>query len=233
MRNWANMEHVAELATLWNVDELTIPHWGPPTHAMQIFRYAEIGSIRFLWVTATNPAVSLPELHRIRSILAQERLFLVVSDAFLNETAEFADVVLPAALWGEKVGTFTNADRTVHISDKAVEAPGEARSDFDILLHYADRMGFRDRVGEPLVKWREPEEALRAFGALSKGRPADYSGLSYARLREGPVRWPCDEARPDGTPRLYTDHVFPTFTDYAEDYGLRARPADGCRARGG
>ena len=219
MRNWANMEHVAELATLWNVDELTIPHWGPPTHAMQIFRYAEIGSIRFLWVTATNPAVSLPELHRIRSILAQERLFLVVSDAFLNETAEFADVVLPAALWGEKVGTFTNADRTVHISDKAVEAPGEARSDFDILLHYADRMGFRDRDGEPLVKWREPEEALRAFGALSKGRPADYSGLSYARLREGPVRWPCDEARPDGTPRLYTDHVFPTFTDYAEDYG--------------
>jgi anaerobic selenocysteine-containing dehydrogenase len=219
MRNWANLEHVAELASAWNVDELTIPHWGPPTHAMQIFRYAEMGSIRFLWVTGTNPAVSLPELHRIRSILAQERLFLVVSDAFMTETAEFADIVLPAALWGEKLGTFTNADRTVHLSEKAVEPPGKSRSDFDIFVDFANRMGFTDRDGAPLVKWREPEDAFRAFAELTKGRPADYSGLSYARLRQGPVQWPCDGSRPDGTPRLYTEHVFPTFTDYAEDFG--------------
>ena len=91
---------------------------------MEIFRYAEQGSIRFLWVIGTNPAVSLPELHRIRKILAQEGLFLVVSDAFLTETAGLADVVLPAAIWGEKTGTFTNVDRTVHISHKAVEPPG-------------------------------------------------------------------------------------------------------------
>jgi ferredoxin-nitrate reductase len=94
---------------------------------MKIFRLAEQGSIRFLWIIATNPAISLPELHRIRSILAQERLFVGVSDTFLTETARFADVVLPAALWGEKVGTYTNHDRTMHISDKAVEPPGEAR----------------------------------------------------------------------------------------------------------
>ncbi len=86
MRNWHNPAHVAELARLWNVDPLQIPSWAPPTHAMQIFRYAEQGSIRFLWVTGTNPAVSLPDLDRIRSILQQERLFLVVTDAFLSET---------------------------------------------------------------------------------------------------------------------------------------------------
>jgi anaerobic selenocysteine-containing dehydrogenase len=74
-----------------------------------------------LWVTATNPAVSLPELARIRQILAQERLFLVVSDIFLSETAQFADVVLPAATWVEKPGTFTNADRRVHLSEKAAD----------------------------------------------------------------------------------------------------------------
>jgi len=219
MRNWANLEHVAEVARLWNVDELAIPHWGPPTHAMQIFRYAEEGSIRFLWVTATNPAVSLPELHRIRSILAQERLFLVVSDAFMTETAAFADVVLPTALWGEKLGTFTNADRTVHLSDKAVEPPGEARSDFDILVEFAERMRFTDRDGAPLVKWRRPEEAFDAYKTLTKGHVGDYSGMSYARLREGPLQWPCDDARSEGTPRLYTDHVFATFTDDTEDYG--------------
>src|SRR3954447_21330071 len=73
-RNWDNPDHVAELAKLWGVDDLVIPHWAPPTHAMQLFRYAEQGSIRFLWISATNPAVSLPELSRIREILAQEEL---------------------------------------------------------------------------------------------------------------------------------------------------------------
>src|SRR5215212_7759306 len=86
MRNWQNLEHVAELARLWNLDSLQIPSWAPPTHVMQMFRYAEEGSIRFLWIIATNPAVSLPELRRIRSILAQDRLFVVVSDAFREVT---------------------------------------------------------------------------------------------------------------------------------------------------
>ena len=123
-RNWDNKEHVQELADIWNVERMKIPHWAPPTHAMQIWRYAEQGSINFLWVSCTNPAVSLPDLPRIRSILQQEGLFLVVQDIFLTETARYADVVLPAATWGEKTGTFTNADRTVHISEKAVDPPG-------------------------------------------------------------------------------------------------------------
>src|ERR1700709_1267742 len=120
---------------------------------MQIFRYAEQGSIRFLWIIGTNPAVSLPELQRIRSILGQDRLFVVVQDLFRTETVEFADVVLPAATWGEKLGTFTNADRTVHLCEKAGEPPGEAGSDLDVFLDYARRMEFRDRDGQPLIKW--------------------------------------------------------------------------------
>jgi len=67
---------------------------------MQLFKYAEQGTIKFLWISGTNPAVSLPELSRIRSILASEQLFVVVQDLFLTETAGFADVVLPAATWG-------------------------------------------------------------------------------------------------------------------------------------
>jgi anaerobic selenocysteine-containing dehydrogenase len=169
-RNWANDDHVAELARIWNVDPLQIPHWGPSTHAMEIFRHAEEGSIRMLWITATNPAVSLPELHRIRSLLGQERLFLVVQDVFPTETTSLADVVLPAATWGEKLGTFTNADRTVHVSDKAVDPPGEAKPDLDIFLDYARRMDFRDRDGQPLIKWHDPESAFEAWKACSKGR---------------------------------------------------------------
>jgi anaerobic selenocysteine-containing dehydrogenase len=212
MRNWANRAHILELAELWNVEEMTIPHWAPPTHAMQIFRYAEQGSIELLWISATNPAVTLPELARIRRILGREELFVVVQDLFLTETARFADVVLPGATWGEKTGTFTNADRTVHLSERAVDPPGEARSDLDIFLDYARRMDFRDRDEEPLIKWNDPESAFEAWKACSRGRPCDYTALTYDRLRgESGIQW--------GGERLYTDGVFNTDPDFCEEYG--------------
>ncbi|WP_245923737.1 molybdopterin oxidoreductase family protein [Paractinoplanes atraurantiacus] len=212
-RNWDNPEHIRELAELWNVDETTIPHWAPPTHAMQIWRYAEQGSIKFLWISATNPAVTLPDLARIRRILSKPELFVVVQDLFLTETAAFADVVLPAATWGEKLGTFTNADRTVHLSEKAVEPPGEARSDLDIFLDYARRMDFRDRDGDPLVPWTSPEEVFEAWKKCSEGRPCDYTGITYEALRDGGIQWPV------GTERLYGDGFFNTDPDYCETYG--------------
>ena len=184
-RNWANATHVSELARLWNVDRARIDHGEPPTHAMDIFGLAEQGSLRMLWITATNPAVSLPELDRIRRILSDERLFVIVQDIFPTESAALADVVLPAAAWGEKTGTFTNADRTVHISDKAVDPPGAARADLNILLDYARRMDFRDIDGNPLPPWTDAESAFEAWKQCSAGRPCDYTGLTYAKLRSG------------------------------------------------
>jgi anaerobic selenocysteine-containing dehydrogenase len=217
-RNWDNVHHIEELAELWNVERMQIPHWASPTHAMQIWRYAEQGSINLLWISATNPAVSLPELPRIRSILESEDLFVVVQDLFLTETAQYADVVLPAATWGEKTGTFTNADRTVHLSEKAVEPPGEAKSDLDIFLEYARRMDFRDKDGQPLIKWDDSESCFEAWKECSRGRPCDYTGLTYDKLRGG-IQWPCNEEHPDGTERIYADGNFNTETDYCETYG--------------
>ena len=219
LRNWQNPEHVAELAALWNVDPAVIPSWGPPTHAMQIFRYAEAGSIRFLWIIGTNPAVSLPQLERVRSILSQERLFVVVSDAFLTETAAFADVVLPAAIWAEKTGTFTNHDRTVHLSEQAIDPPGEARPDREMFTDYATRLGLTDKDGAPLIPWTSPEACFDAFKQATRGRPCDYSGITYDRLRSGPMQWPCNDEHPNGTPRLYTDLRFHTTPEECEDYG--------------
>src|SRR5204863_1326961 len=125
-----------------------------------------------------NPAVSLPELQKVRRTLKQDKLFLIVQDAFLTETAQLADVVLPAAMWGEKTGTFTNMDRTVHISQQAVEPPGEARADMEIFLDFARRMDFRDKDGAPLMKWTTPEECFEAWKRCSQGTPCDYSGMS-------------------------------------------------------
>ncbi|MGW6785715.1 molybdopterin oxidoreductase family protein [Streptomyces sp. NPDC054987] len=219
-RNWENDAHVADLAKVWNVDPATIPHYAPPTHAMQMFRYAEQGSLRMLWISGTNPAVSLPELSRIRSVLTRERLFTVVQDLFLTETAQLADVVLPAATWGEKTGTFTNADRTVHLSDKAVEPPGEAKPDLDIFLDYTRRMDFRDKDGGPLVTWHDPESAFEAWKRCSAGRPCDYTGLSYGKLRGASgIQWPCNAQAPEGTDRLYGDGVTWAHPDACETYG--------------
>ena len=108
-------------------------------------------------------------VQRFATNVGKSGLFLVVSDAFLTETAELADVVLPAALWGEKTGTFTNADRTVHLSLKAIDPPGEARSDLDIFLDFARRMDFRDKDGAPLIKWADAEGAFRHWARSTKG----------------------------------------------------------------
>lgn len=219
-RNWSNRSHVEDLARVWNIEPKQIPHATPPTHAMQIMRYVEDGSIRMLWVSGTNPVVSMPELARMRSILSQERLFLVVQDIFLTETAQLADVVLPAAAWGEKTGAFTNVDRTVHLSEKAVDPPGEARSDLDIFVDFATRMGLQDKDGQPLVKWSTAEEAFDAWRECSRGRPCDYSGLSYDKLRGGSgIQWPCTDESPDGTERLYAGGTFWASPEECETFG--------------
>ncbi|GAA4106522.1 molybdopterin oxidoreductase family protein [Enteractinococcus coprophilus] len=219
-RNWNNPDHIADLARVWNVNPDDIPHYSAPTHLMQMMRYVEEGSIRQLWVSGTNPAVSLPELARIRALLSKDDLQLIVQDIFLTETAQLADVVLPAATWGEKTGTFTNVDRTVHISDKAVEPPGEAKPDLEIFIDYARRLDLRDKDGGPLISWSDPESAFEAWKACSRGRPCDYTGITYDKLRRGSgIQWPCTEDNPDGTERLYRDGAFFSDPDYCESYG--------------
>lgn len=219
-RNWHNPDHVADLARVWNIHTDDIPHYSAPTHLMQMMRYVEEGSIRQLWVSGTNPAVSLPELARIRALLSKDDLMLVVQDIFLTETAQLADVVLPAATWGEKTGTFTNVDRTVHLSEKAVDPPGEAKSDLDIFLDYARRLDLKDKDGGPLIWWSDPEGAFEAWKECSKGRPCDYTGITYDKLRGGSgIQWPCNDDNPEGTERLYENGEFFSSPDYCESYG--------------
>ncbi|HVE26780.1 MAG TPA: molybdopterin dinucleotide binding domain-containing protein, partial [Sporichthya sp.] len=107
-----------------------------------------------------------------------------------------------------------------HLADKVIEPPGDARSDLDIFLDYARRMDFRRRDGRPLVHWTDPASAFAAWQECSRGRPCDYTGLSYAMLQErGGVQWPCNEQHPDGTERLYVDGAFFAAPDYCETFG--------------
>ena len=131
-----------------------------------------------LWIQGTNPAGSMPDVGRVRGILAKDDLFVVASDAFLTETAGFADLVLPTALWGEKTGCTTNVSHIVHITHKAVEPRGEARSDLDIFPDFADRMDFHDGNGGKLLEWTDAEGAFNGWRDCTRGRPCDYRCLS-------------------------------------------------------
>lgn len=216
-RNHTNPDHIKEMAELWNVDMMTLPV-GPEKGIEEHISLIEEGKIGLFWNIGTNSMVSLPNRQRAKK--AMEKTFMVVQDPFLTETTAVADVVLPAALWGEKEGTMENADRTINLVRKAVDPPEGVKSDFDIFLDFAKRMGLKDKDGQPLIGFTTPEECFEEFKRVSKGRPCDMTGITYERLElENGLRWPVPSEDSPGTPRLYSDFHFHTDPDDAQSYG--------------
>jgi anaerobic selenocysteine-containing dehydrogenase len=215
-RNWEDPNHMRDLAKRWNVPQELLGK--KPVSSPEIFELCEKGYVKVLWNICTNPAVSMTD--RRTQLDTLRGVFLVVQDCFADtETARLADVVLPTAMWGEKAGCMTNAERRVSFLPKVVEPPGEAKSDFDIFLDFARRMGFRDKDGKPLIGYTTPEQAFDEWRMVSKGTIPDYSGMTYRMMIErGGVQWPCNEKAPEGTVRLYTDHEFPSNWEIAESY---------------
>ena len=170
-----------------------------------VFPAMERGEIKGAWIIATNPMTSMADSNRIRKIL-QGLEFLVVQDAYSDvETARHAHVYLPAALWGEKEGVFTNTERRVNLVRKVTEPPGKARPDLWIF----NRMAERFEQGRKLRFPEEPAGVFEEMRELSKGRFLDYSGIDYDKLENGRgIQWPCPEGAETGAPRLYGDGVF-------------------------
>lgn len=220
-RTSENPEHRREIEEAWGLEPDSIPEaWGLP--ATHMFRALDDGDVKFLWIAATNPAASFPDLARARRALRGAE-FVVVQDAYPTETTRLADLVLPAAQWGEKAGVMTNSERRVSIVEKVVEPPGEARPDWEIFAGVARRLGFEESFA-----WKETAEVYEEYKELTRGTPVDVTGLSHERLRRGPVQWPAPDIlsrkeRPwsrtqrrepreehPGTHRLYTDNKFNT-----------------------
>jgi ferredoxin-nitrate reductase len=217
-RNPHNEKHMKDLCRLWNIDHDKF-HPEVPRDIVSMLEIAERGEIEFMWVIGTNPIVSLPDQNRTRKIL--DKLFVVVQDPFVDtESVDLADIYFPAAMWGEKTGCVTNAERSVNLLLRAVEPPGQARTDFDIFVEIAQRLGFADKDGAPLVAFKQPRDAFEEWRKVSKGRPCDYSGMTYELiLAKGAVRWPCNDEHPEGAERLYEDLHFRTGIDDCESYG--------------
>jgi anaerobic selenocysteine-containing dehydrogenase len=207
-RKFDNPAQRADLAALWNIEEARLPKSRGMAYP-DIIEGAVSKKIRGLWIIATNPLVSFPNQDVLRHALSNLG-FLVVQDGYHpTPTTEVADLVLPAAIWGEKEGTYTNSERRVSKVNKAVEPPGEARSDFDIFLAVAEKLGCRDEL---YPRWRIPEDAFNEWRLVSRGRPCDYSGITYDLLaRETSVQWPFPEGKTDlSTSRLYQEGHYQT-----------------------
>ena len=175
---------------VWNVKNLS-NEVGKTVTAM--IGGAEDGSTRALYVMAENPMLSDPDVNHVRECL-EEVDFLVVQDIFLTETAELADVVLPATSFAEKEGTFTGTDRRVQRVRKAIEPLGESKPDWEILCQLAERIGARG------FDFQSPEEVMEEIAAVTP----IYGGVSFDRLdREGSLQWPVPTEEHAGTPYLH------------------------------
>jgi formate dehydrogenase alpha subunit len=166
---------------------------------------AEEGTVRCLYVIGENPMTSDPDLNHVRHAL-KETEFLVVQDIFFTETCHLADVIFPAASFAEKEGTFTNTERRVQRVRKAVEAPGEARDDAEIVVELAKRMIARGAAtpskDAPHAGW-DYESAAKVMTEINALTPI-YAGITYQRLEDGdPLQWPVPSEDHPGTPILH------------------------------
>ncbi|WP_296127028.1 nitrate reductase [Pseudomonas sp. Ga0074129] len=214
-REAANAEHRQEVADYWGVDSL--PHTTGLT-AIELFEAVRSGHIKALWIACTNPAQSLPDQNKVHEALAACP-FVVVQEAFFTtETCHYADLLLPAASWGEKEGTVTNSERRVSHVRRAVPAPAEARPDWAITTDFARRLEQLLRPGLPsLFAFDCPQALFEEYKHLTAQRDLDLSGLSYAILdNQGPQQWPFPAGATGGTPRLYGDDRFPTANGRAQ-----------------
>lgn len=178
----------------------------PGLSAVEMFQALDRGTLKAIWIAATNPLVSMPDLHRVRAGLAKAEL-VVVSDAYHpTETTRVADVVVPVASWGEKETTSTNSERMVSRSPKLWDPPGEARPDWRIVCDVAARLGF----GEAF-EYASGSDVWDEFIRLTRGRPCDMYGITSSRLNDGAtLQWPCPDPYHYGTKRRYLDQTFPT-----------------------
>jgi ferredoxin-nitrate reductase len=192
----ANPSHRQELEKHWNLPDGQISDQVGRT-AWDIIRGLEADQVGFLWIAATNPAVSFPDLERTKKALRRSP-FTVYQDAYYPiETSAFAHILLPASQWSEKTGTMTNSERRVTLCEAFQEPLGEARDDWQIFAEVGRRLGFSEQFN-----FKDSAEVYAEFAAITSDRPCNMTEISHDRLKLGAIQW--------GGARLYTDLKFHT-----------------------
>ncbi len=204
MRLVTNSNHRQKVADLWGIPVEKIQPV-PGRSIIDIIQGLHSGDIKFLWIMTTNPAVSLPNSSWVREGLAKADL-LVVQDIFHpTETTQLADVVLAAAQWCEKEGTFISSERRIQLVEKIIQPPGKAKPDYEIIWLIARAMGFKN-----LFSFNTSEEVFEEWKKFTTGTICDMNGVTYERLRGNfGLQLPCPNLNHPGTERLFLDWRFP------------------------
>ncbi|HEY3493153.1 MAG TPA: molybdopterin oxidoreductase family protein [Polyangiaceae bacterium] len=206
------------MAALWGVDPETLPGKGKSAYEL-LDSLGPEGGIRALLVFGSNVAVASPNSAHIERRLRQLDL-LVVCDAFMNETTEAADVVLPIAQWAEEEGTMTNLEGRVILRERVRKPPEGVKTDLEVLGELASRLGVTRGF-----HFDGAEAVFEELRLATAGARADYSGLSYEKLRRARgVHWPCPSPEHPGTPRLFADRFFHP-SGRARFHAVQHRPA--------
>lgn len=191
-------EHRAHIAKVWGIHQDELPRKG--VSAYEMIEKIDNGDIKGLFLMCSNPAVSGPNANFVKQAIKKLRFFVAV-DLFISETAAFADVILPASSYLEDEGTMTNAEGRVTLREASRSCPGEAKHDWQIICDLASALG-KGRY----FSYTSAEDIFNELREASRGGIADYSGISYDRLRrEGGIHWPCPESDHPGTGRLFTE----------------------------
>ncbi|MEA5478951.1 nitrate reductase [Pseudanabaena galeata UHCC 0370] len=204
-----NPQHRAELETFWGLPSGQISAQVGRT-AWDMVRGLENDEVDFLWIAATNPAVSFPDLVRTKAALRRSP-FTVYQDAYYPiETSAFAHLLLPATQWSEKTGTMTNSERCVTLCQAFQTPLGEARDDWAIFAEVGRRLGFNDKF-----QFQTSAEVHAEFVQITRDRPCDMTGISHAKLVNlGVMQWQASDQNPEQdqihNKRLYTDLQFHT-----------------------
>jgi anaerobic selenocysteine-containing dehydrogenase len=222
-RDFTSASDRAEVAGLLGFHPDRVPSV-PSLAYDQIIEAVLAGKIKALWVLATNPAHSWINQSHLRDVLSRLDC-LVVQDMYHDtETAQLADIVLPAAAWGEKEGTFINSERRIGLAHRVCRAPGQALADFHIFRLVAEAWG----VGDLFREWKSPEAVFQILKRLSRGRPCDITGITdYGMLdRHGGVQWPLPEGAPppEVERRLFADGRYFTSDGRAKFFFSEPRP---------
>lgn len=180
----------AKFEKAWGVSPLPAK---PGLTIVETLNAAHEGKVKALYVMGENPMLSDPDLNHAREALSRLDL-LIVQDIFLSETAEMAHVVLPAACFAEKDGTFSNTERRVQRVRKAVAAPGQAKADWEIISELSTRMAYP-------MKYAGAEDIMKEINELTPS----YAGITYDRLEKGGIQWPCPNTDHPGTRFLHKD----------------------------
>lgn len=216
-RKLDNPAHRAFIAGVWGVAEGDLPKPGVSAYEM-LDAMGTDGGMRALLVFGSNIAVSAPRAGHIENRL-DALDFLAVSDFFLSETAAHADVVLPSAQWAEEEGTMTNLEGRVILRQRAMKPPDGVRTDLEVLSGLAARLGYRSFFPS------QPAEIFEELRRASAGGVADYSGITWDRIRRSDgIFWPCPGEDHPGTPRLFLER-FPTEDGRARFHLVAFQPA--------